>query len=65
MRSILAGDIGGTKTLLQISTADAPCTPLLQKSYRSADYADLAEMLDAFLHEAGTKKIVYFSLKRL
>ncbi len=57
MGHILAADIGGTKTLLQISAADETRIPVLQKSYRSTDYADLAEILDEFLHEAGTQKI--------
>jgi glucokinase len=52
MAYFLAGDIGGTKTLLSISAADMRA-PLLQKSYQSADFAGLAEMLDAFLAEAG------------
>ena len=56
MSYILAGDIGGTKTLLQISMAGNSLTPVLQKSYRSTDYAGLTEMLDEFLREAGTKK---------
>ena len=51
----LAGDIGGTKTLLQIEAADGP--PLLKKSYPSAAYAGLAEMLDEFLREAGVSDI--------
>ncbi len=46
----IAGDIGGTKTLLQISAADG--VVLLQKSYPSAAHAGLAEILDDFLHEA-------------
>ena len=57
MSHILAGDIGGTKTLLQISVAGNSLTPVLQKSYRSTDYAGLAEMLDEFLREAGISKI--------
>lgn len=55
MTYFLSGDIGGTKTLLQISAADN--APLLQKSYPSAEYAGLAEMLDEFLHEAGASGI--------
>lgn len=55
MNHILSGDIGGTKTLLQIGAADS--APLLQKSYPSAGYAGLAEMLDEFLHEAGAPGI--------
>ena len=57
MNHILAGDIGGTKTLLQISAANHARAPVLQKSYRSTDYAGLAEMLDEFLREAGAPKI--------
>ena len=57
MNYLLAGDIGGTKTLLQISATDKPRAPVLKKSYRSTDYAGLAEMLDEFLREAGTQKI--------
>lgn len=53
MRHILAGDIGGTKTLLRLSAADRTHAPLLQTSYPSAAYPSLAEMLDEFLREAG------------
>jgi glucokinase len=54
---ILAGDIGGTKTLLQIRPADQSPPVLLQKSYPSAAYAGLAEMLEVFLLEAGARDI--------
>ena len=57
MSYILSGDIGGTKTLLQLSAADKSRAPVLQKSYRSTDYAGLAEMLDEFLCVAGAPKI--------
>ena len=57
MSYFLAGDIGGTKTLLRLSAADGS-EPLLQKSCPSAGYAGLAEMLDEFLREAGTTEIV-------
>ncbi len=50
MNYFLAGDIGGTKTLLQISAMDG--VPLLQKSYPSASYAGLVNILDEFLREA-------------
>jgi len=56
MNNFIAGDIGGTKTLLRISAAGEG-EPLLQKSYPSADYAGLAEMLDDFLREAGAPSI--------
>ena len=50
---LLAGDIGGTKTLLQINTADS----VLQKSYASADYAGLEEIIADFLHGAGIARV--------
>ncbi len=53
MKHLLAGDIGGTKTLLQINTASGT----LKKSYPSAGFSGLAEMLDEFLREAGTPQI--------
>ncbi|MBI3901801.1 MAG: glucokinase [Nitrosomonadales bacterium] len=55
MAHFLAGDIGGTKTLLQLSREDG--STLLQKSYASAACAGLAEMLDEFLREAGIPDI--------
>lgn len=54
MSYFLAGDVGGTKTLLQIGSADGVRAPLLEKSYPSGGYAGLAEILDEFLREAGT-----------
>ena len=57
MAYILSGDIGGTKTLLKLSATADERTPLLQKSYASAAYAGLAEMVDAFLAEAGIREI--------
>lgn len=54
---ILAGDIGGTKTLLQLGAADGTAAPILTKSYSSAAYPGLAEMLEDFLREAGTSDI--------
>jgi len=57
MSHFLAGDIGGTKTLLQISAADGARGRLLQKSYLNAGYAGLAEILDEFLREADASDI--------
>ena len=54
MGNILAGDIGGTKTLLQISTVEGV---LLQKSFCSAAYSNLTDILDEFLRESGISKI--------
>jgi glucokinase len=56
MNNFIAGDIGGTKTLLRISAEDG--VPLLQKSYSSADFSGLTEILDEFLREAGAPKVV-------
>ncbi len=58
MDNFLSGDIGGTKTLLRISAGDGVRAPLLQKSYSSADYDGLAEILDEFLREAGAANVV-------
>ena len=51
MNYFLSGDIGGTKTLLQICAANV-LIPVLRKSYSSAAYAGLENMLDDFLAEA-------------
>lgn len=53
MANLLAGDIGGTKTLLQIDTADS----VLQKSYPSAAHAGLEEIVEIFLREAGVARV--------
>ena len=56
--AILAGDIGGTKTLLQISAPkDNRFDVLFEKRYVSADYDSLTAMTQEFLREAsGTTK---------
>ncbi len=56
MQHLLAGDIGGTKTLLRLSTTEDKHI-LLQKTYPSTGYPGLAEMLEEFLREAGTANI--------
>jgi len=56
MAYFLAGDIGGTKTLLQLTAAGAH-EPLLQRSYASADYVCLADMLGEFFIEADIDNI--------
>lgn len=57
MSYILSGDIGGTKTLLQISAADKARAPIQKKSYVSNQYPGLAEILSDFLNEAGLSNI--------
>ena len=48
MTTLLAGDIGGTKTLLSLHAADGLET-LAQERYSSADWPDLAAMVNHFL----------------
>lgn len=57
---VLAGDIGGTKTILQLVHAQAPApghsrpslATLAEKTYHSRDYPDLAPMVKRFLDES-------------
>ena len=51
MTTLLAGDIGGTKTLLSLYDADA-LELLAQERYFSADWVDLAPMVRHFLDQA-------------
>jgi len=54
--AILAGDIGGTKTLLQLSEpSDHSFNVLFEKRYVSADYPSLTAMTQEFLQEAATQ----------
>lgn len=47
---LLAGDIGGTKTVLAVFSAEqGPNTPLVQKTYPSASYPTLEAMVQEFL----------------
>jgi glucokinase len=55
MNYILSADIGGTKTLLRL--AQRGCLPLWQKSFASAAYSGMPEMLHDFLREAGPVNI--------
>jgi len=49
---ILAGDIGGTKTLLQIASLSVDTYDVHhEKSYASADYAEFTDVLNKFLDE--------------
>jgi|GEM_PF-31675 len=52
--TLLAGDIGGTKTDLALFSAEAgPRAPLVEASFPSADYPSLEEVVRAFLTQAG------------
>ncbi|MFA6015036.1 MAG: glucokinase [Gallionellaceae bacterium] len=53
----LSGDIGGTKTLLQVFSAGEAQAPLLQKSYPSAAYSGLEKIIAEFLQEANVRQI--------
>lgn len=57
MAYFLSGDIGGTKTLLRIGSAAGKYEPLLEKSYVSASFTSLADIVDEFLAEAGIREI--------
>lgn len=51
---ILAGDLGGTKTLLMIGTCQGTqVTSLFEQRYDSAAFANLLPMMQTFLLEAG------------
>lgn len=46
MQTLLAADIGGTKTLLQLSHLDGEI--ILQQRLENDDYADFESLLTAF-----------------
>ncbi|NOY86975.1 MAG: glucokinase [Deltaproteobacteria bacterium] len=51
---LLAGDIGGTKTVLAVFSPEmGPRKPLMEAVYRSADYSNLEEISADFLGKAG------------
>ncbi len=55
---ILAGDVGGTKTLLAIYVADGDSYRCVNKQrYASADYQTFSELLASFLSDAGSLQV--------
>ncbi len=51
---LLAGDIGGTKTVLGVFSADVGARrPLVEKTYRSAEYDSLEDIALSFLAEVN------------
>lgn len=51
---LLAGDIGGTKTLVGLfDPGDARPQPLAVHSYRTASFKSFTEIVDAFAHDLG------------
>ncbi|MEI7842146.1 MAG: glucokinase [Gallionellaceae bacterium] len=57
MALYLAGDIGGTKTLLQIFKEGSVREPLFRKSYSSAAHACLEDIVATFLAEAKLSNV--------
>jgi glucokinase len=57
MSYFLAGDIGGTKTLLQIFKEGRVREPVLRKSYSSKAYLRLDDIVSAFLDEANVAHV--------
>ena len=52
---LLAGDIGGTKTIMALFSIDrGPLQPIIEKSYASGSYADFDAIIDDFLQQADT-----------
>src|ERR1700730_4200877 len=59
---LLAGDIGGTKTLLGIfDPAQARPAPVVVRSYISLDFADLIVMIRAFVEDGDVERAVKHS----
>ncbi|MBD2528535.1 glucokinase [Nostoc flagelliforme FACHB-838] len=55
MTLLLAGDIGGTKTILRlVKTSDSSTHTIYQESYHSADFPDLVPIVQQFLMKADT-----------
>ncbi len=53
---VLTGDIGGTKTFLQVADIyPNQYKVIYEREYRSADYAEFTPLLKEFLHEAAGK----------
>ncbi len=48
---LLAGDIGGTKTVLALFSAETQFTPLNRKKFISADYDSLEDIVAEYLHK--------------
>lgn len=48
---LLAGDIGGTKTVLALFSAETNFTPLNRKKFASAEYDSLEDIVSEYLHK--------------
>jgi glucokinase len=56
MALLLAGDIGGTKTILRLAevSEESYLRTIYEEKYRSGDFPDLVPMVKHFLEKAGT-----------
>ena len=50
---LLAGDIGGTKTVLAVYAPNGGLSPQIQESFKSTDYPDLKAIVLDFLADVG------------
>ena len=55
MTMILAGDIGGTKTILAVFPSEKERVPLVEKTYQSRDFPGLDAMIAEFLQRTKIK----------
>ena len=55
MTKILAGDIGGTKTILAVFSSGKESVPLVEKTYKSNDFQGLEAMIADFLSRTEIK----------
>ena len=63
MQYLLAGDIGGTKTLLRLVEIDSPQRIAAEQIYSSQKYPDLVPIVSEFIEDAKTKLGHDFELK--
>jgi glucokinase len=52
MKHLLAGDIGGTKTLLRLAHTESPYSSVFEHSYPSQEYPNLVSIVQQFLAAA-------------
>ena len=55
MTYLLAGDLGGTKTLLRLVRSASPAKVEFQQSYQSREYSSLVSIVQQFLAAAQTQ----------
>lgn len=58
-RRLLAGDVGGTKTLLSlVEVQDGALIPIIEKQYHSKDYSDLSSLVNEFIESSKSKPLI-------